>query len=260
MIQIARIAWNLQRANLGAHRGHNFAQRRFADLQRDPRTDVRIMSRWIPACVSCRDGYRQPCKFKLTAEVRSRNSWPSPSCPVISSGTGRSMRVLRRPSGPVNPKSVSAVGIMLTRGLRANGEIKSKRGIVHLAHWNAHGREWADLLAQQNDQSSYDRWILTEVTSLLPNIRQRSRKVYEFHSSRTAKTCAPRVIAQSNQSWELYCKSKNQQKEGVLQSGSRRNTPPSRSNRADCVESAASELGRAPWSQFRPAALRRFAA
>jgi len=71
---------------------------------------------------------------------------------VINNGTGRSIRVLRRPSGPTNPKVASAVGIMLTRGLRANGEMKLKRCIVHLAHWNAHGREWADLLAQQNSQ------------------------------------------------------------------------------------------------------------
>jgi len=63
------------------------------------------------------------------------------------------MRVLLRPSGPENPNVVSAAGIMLTRGLRANGEIKSNIGILHLAQRNAHGREWADLLAQQSNQS-----------------------------------------------------------------------------------------------------------
>ena len=78
------------------------------------------------------------------------------------------MRVLRRPSGPVNPNVVSAAGMMLTRGLRANGEIKSNIDILHLAHWNALGREWADLLAQQSNQSPYDEWILTEMTNLLP--------------------------------------------------------------------------------------------
>src|ERR1700756_1353965 len=99
------------------------------------------------------------------------------------------MRVLRRPSGPENPKVESAVGITLTRGLRANGEIKSKRGMVHLAHWNAHGREWADLLAQQNDQSSYDERILTEVRILFPIFRPCTTNFALMSSPRTA-SCA----------------------------------------------------------------------
>jgi len=58
---------------------------------------------------------------------------------------------------------------------------------VHLAHWNAHGREWADLLAQQNDQSSYDEWILTEVTNLLRIFNNAFEDFAKFHSSRTAR-------------------------------------------------------------------------
>lgn len=101
------------------------------------------------------------------------------------------MRVLRRPSGPVNPKVESAVGITLTRGLRANGEIKLKRGIVHLAHWNAHGREWADLLAQRNDQSSYDERILTEVTILFPTFQQ--------CTANFALRCSPRTASRAKE-------------------------------------------------------------
>jgi hypothetical protein len=41
------------------------------------------------------------------------------------------MRVLRRPSGPTKPKVASAEGMVLTRGLRENGEIKSNSGILH---------------------------------------------------------------------------------------------------------------------------------
>jgi hypothetical protein len=62
------------------------------------------------------------------------------------------MRVLRRPSGPTKPKVASAEGMVLTRGLRENGEIKSNSGILHQTEWNDHGREWADLLVQLIDQ------------------------------------------------------------------------------------------------------------
>ena len=39
------------------------------------------------------------------------------------------------------PNVVSAVGIVLTRGLRENGDKNSNKGMVHRSNRNAHGRE-----------------------------------------------------------------------------------------------------------------------
>src|SRR5882762_11210210 len=54
----------------------------------------------LPTCKSCREGYRQPCRLMLIADVRSRKSWPVESQPEMKIGTDRSIRVLRRSSIP----------------------------------------------------------------------------------------------------------------------------------------------------------------
>src|SRR5207244_11112903 len=51
VIQVAWIARNLYRAHLRPGRRDNFAERRFTDLQRDPRTHMAIVSRRISTTV-----------------------------------------------------------------------------------------------------------------------------------------------------------------------------------------------------------------
>ena len=89
VIQTARIARNCSERTCALHPWSQFLPSGASPIwQRDPRN--RHVYR-----VAMDTGSRANSNSPPT---RSRNSWPSPSCPVISSGTGRSMRVLRRPS------------------------------------------------------------------------------------------------------------------------------------------------------------------
>src|SRR5215471_4943646 len=52
----------------------------------------------VPTPYSCREGYRQPCRFTVVETVLSTNGSPKLLCPKTISGTDLSMRVLRRDS------------------------------------------------------------------------------------------------------------------------------------------------------------------
>jgi len=108
----------------------NFAQRRFANLQRNPRTHVAYR---VAMDICSRADSNLPPMFAPEIPAPARRVRDEQRHRTLDARAASSFRSM-------NTNVVSAAGMMLTRGLRANGEIKSNRGIVgHQAGWKAHG-------------------------------------------------------------------------------------------------------------------------